>query len=117
MATESVATTTGHAARMEAQEPRGCPLDARREVRRGKEERTQRLPFRPVKKEEMTSTVIREGLGHDEAPCAQPTAAEFSKSLVHLGPLILALYLCQSPSVIGRRIHLLPKRQLELRAA
>src|SRR3989441_1558576 len=116
MATERVATTTGHAACMEAEQPRGCPLDALRDVRGGKEERTQQWPFHPVEKEEMTSRIIRDGLGHDEAPCAQPTAAEFSKRLVDLRPLILAVYLCQQPSVIGRA-HFRAKRQLELSAA
>src|SRR5437016_3149640 len=65
----------------------------------------------------MTSAVIGEGLLDGIAPCAEPMAAEFSKSLVHLGALILAVYLCQQPSVIGRGIHLLAKRQLELSAA
>src|SRR2546428_699405 len=117
MATERVATTTGHATRMEAEQPRGCPLDALGDVRGGKEERTQQWPFHPVEKEEMTSAVIGEGLRDGIAPCAEPMAAEFSKRLVHLGALILAVYLCQQPSVIGRGIHLRAKRQLELSAA
>ena len=117
MGKERIATTGANTTLMEAEQPLRCGRDFLRGIGASQENRSEQLAFRPGQEEEVRLRLVGQRLRNDEAPCAEPMAAEFSKSLVHLGPLILAVYLCQQPPAFGRNTILAADDQFKLNTA
>src|SRR2546427_11696814 len=117
MGKERIATTGANTTLMEAEQPLRCGRDFLRGIGASQENRSEQLAFRPGQEEEVRLRLVGQRLRNDEAPCAEPMAAEFSKLLVHLGPLIRTVYLCQQPPAFGRNTILAADVQFKLNTA